>query len=94
MNDQPDNLSQMLKQWQPHPILAGHIRAGVWSRIEKDRETSWAQVLTRVASWFERPLIAGGVVAIAFGLGIAFGMVASVQSQTEAYLQSMAAFRN
>lgn len=94
MNDPSDNLSDLLKQWQPEPIQASRIRAGVWSRIEKEQRNPLSDLLAIIASWFERPAIAGGVIALALVLGVAFGTTASAEAQTQAYLQSIVAFRN
>ena len=94
MNDPSDNLTALLKQWQPAPLQAGHIRAGVWSRIEREPANPLSNLLAIIASWFERPVIAGGVIALALVLGLAFGVTASTEAQTQAYLQSMVAFRN
>lgn len=94
MNEPSDNLTNLLKKWQPAPLQAGHIRAGVWSRIEREQANPLADVWARIASWFERPVIAGGVLAVALVIGIAFGATASAQAKTEAYLQSMVAFRH
>lgn len=93
-NDQSDNLSDLLKQWQPEPLSPAQIRAGVWSRIENKRENPLAEVFVRITSWFERPLIAGGLVALALVAGIALGSTTSAEAQTQAYLQSVVAFRN
>lgn len=94
MNDSSDNLSDLLKQWQPEPIQASHIRAGVWSRIEKEQRNPLTDLLDIIASWFERPVIAGGVIAVALVLGVAFGAMASAEAQTQAYLQTTVAFRH
>lgn len=94
MKEPSDNLSDLLKQWQPEPIQAGQIRAGVWSRIEKQEGNPLADRLTFIASWFERPVIAGAVIALALVVGIALGAMASAEAQTQAYLQSMIAFRD
>ncbi len=89
-----EELSRLLKQWQPRPIAAGEIRAKVWHRIEKEEDGVLAPWMWWLASWFERPAVVAGVVAVALGVGIAFGTTASAQDQTEAYLQSMVAFRH
>lgn len=92
--DHKDELSKLLEEWQPRPIAAGEIRAQVWHRIEKEDTGVIVPWMWKIASWFERPAIAAGVVAIALVFGIAFGTTASAHAQTEAYLQSMVAFRH
>lgn len=92
--NQPDNLSTLLKEWQPEPMAAGRIRAGVWSRIEMAAENPMMDLLARIASWFERPVITTGVLAVALIVGITFGSATASQVQTESYLQSLVAFRH
>lgn len=94
MNDSSANLTILLKQWQPAPLQASHIRAGVWSRINREPQNPLSEFLATMASWFDRPVIAGGVVALALVVGLALGATASLEAQTQAYLQSMIAFRN
>lgn len=89
-----EELSRLLKVWQPRPIAPGQIRAEVWQRIEKEESRVLPPWMGWLASWFDRPAIAAGVVTVALGLGIAFGTTASAKAQTEAYLQSMVAFRH
>lgn len=93
-NDQPDNLSDLLKQWQPEPLSAGRIRAGVWNRIEQAAENPMTRVLARLASLFERAAITAGVLAVALIAGITVGSATASQVQTESYLQSLVAFRH
>jgi len=93
-NNQPDNLSNLLKEWQPEPMAAGRIRAGVWSRIEMAAENPMMGMAARIASWFERPVFTAGVVAVALVVGITFGSATASQVQTESYLQSLVAFRH
>lgn len=92
--DHNEELSRLLKSWQPRPLAAGKIRSEVWRRIEKEETTGLASWIRWLVSCFERPVLAVGVVAVALGIGIAFGTTASAQAQTEAYLQSMVAFRH
>lgn len=90
--DSNEKLSKLLKEWQPRLIGTEEIRAQVWHRIEHEEAGELAPWMEWLASWFERPAIAAGVVAVALGFGIAFGATASTHAQTEAYLRSMVAF--
>lgn len=92
--DDDEKLRSLLKTWQPRRISSGQIRAEVWRRIEKEKAGVVPQWLREMVSWFERPAIAVGVVAIALAVGVGLGTAASAQAQTEAYLQSMASYRN
>lgn len=92
--DRNEELSKLLKEWQPRPIAAGEIRPQVWQLIEKEDAGVIVPWMWKLASWIERPAIAAGVIAIALVVGIAFGTTASAHAQTEAYLQSMVAFRH
>ena len=95
MKQEPnDELSDLLQSWQPRPIAAAQIRSEVWRRIQKEEAEAFSPWFNTVASWFERPSIAAAVVALAIGVGIAFGSTASTQAQTEAYLKTMVAFRH
>lgn len=88
-----DNLNNLMKAWRPREFTASDIRAGVWQRIERAEPAGWRVAMESLFALLTRPALATGLVAFAIMAGIAAGTITSETAQTQAYLNSMAAYR-
>jgi len=88
-----DDLNTLLKTWSPNQQSAADIRAGVWQRIERIEPAGWKTSLQAMVAYFMRPALATGLVAVAILAAITVGSIVSETAQTQAYLNSLTAFR-
>lgn len=88
-----DDLNTLLRTWSPKPHTGADIRAEVWQRIERAEPSRWQGAVDSLFSRFIRTTFASGLVIIAIITGITIGTVASESAQTQAYLNSVAAYR-
>lgn len=87
-----DDLSKVLKAWNPGAASPDAVRGGVWQRIERQQARPWNQFIDNLLSLLSRPAWACTVVALALLAGVTLGSVVSENSQAEAYLVSVTPF--
>ncbi|MDD5199041.1 MAG: hypothetical protein PHC88_04500 [Terrimicrobiaceae bacterium] len=82
-----DDLSDLLKTWQPQTPEPVAFRRDVWTRIEMASPPAdwWQEVLVLVA----RPRVALAVAVVAIALGGISGRALSGVPGTDAYLRSV-----
>ena len=85
-----DELSSLLKSWNPDVPASSAFRRRVWSRIESEggRELSLAEWFAAAVSQIARPRIAGAVLAAALFGGIWVGSMTGAEGREE-YLRSV-----
>lgn len=89
-----DDLSDLLRSWQPDVEPSSGFNRGVWSRIEAS-QTRNSEVLSSLfipLRWIQtmgRPRIAIAAAAIALFGGVLIGGVQAHSSQEERYLTSL-----
>ncbi len=88
-----DNLNNLMKTWTPKEFTALDIRAGVWQRIERAEPARWRIAMESLFAMLTKPALATGMVAFAIMAGIAVGTITSETAQTQAYLNSLSAYR-
>lgn len=89
-----NELTNLLREWQPPAPGASAIRRDVWRRIEHSEPGGFPALFGTLAALFSRPLVAAVFVAAAMTAGAVIGTGASAAAQTEAYLQSVSVFRH
>lgn len=92
MQNQPDKLNALLREWQPEPLSTDEVRREVWNRIERLEPSPWASWMALLEGIVWRPLVATSVLAIAMMAGVMLGNAASTSAQTESYFQSVSVF--
>lgn len=92
MKEKPDELTSLLREWQPESPPLADVRREVWKRIERLDPSPWKKWMDFFETLVRQPAVATGIITVAVTAGVMLGTMASASAQTDSYLQSLSAF--